>query len=93
MKTFTINDYITLKLEGNSSIIYVKGERFNQCKYLLMEIPISKISSFDEIESIDEATKRLGKSLEGHVSGFSPKTEFWGQNTYYIKNYEERFSK
>ncbi|MFX1259425.1 MAG: hypothetical protein ACFFAN_16345, partial [Promethearchaeota archaeon] len=54
IREFKINDFILLRLEGTSTFIYVKGVRFNQCKYLLFEIPIDKITSLDRIESIDE---------------------------------------
>ena len=39
-KTFKINDYLTLRLENNESIIYVKGKKFRQCKYLLLSTPL-----------------------------------------------------
>ena len=38
IKEFKVNDYITLKLEDGKTIIYVKGKRFDQCKYLLLNI-------------------------------------------------------
>ena len=59
MKEFTINDYITLKLEDNKTVIYVKGEPFSQCKYLLLEIPHEKIDDLRDIDSIDEAAETL----------------------------------
>ncbi len=40
MKEFKVNEYITLKLEGIKTNIYVKGQLFNQCKFLLLNIPI-----------------------------------------------------
>ena len=52
-----------------------------QCKYLLLNIPVEKISSFDEIESVDEAADKLDKSLEpfeGRVDKIPPEVEFWG---------------
>jgi hypothetical protein len=64
MKEFKVNKYITLKLQGEETFIYVKGEKFLQCKYLLITIPIDEISSFDEAESIDEVAELLDKSLE-----------------------------
>jgi len=80
-KEFTVNEYITLKLEGERSNIYVKGRLFNQCKFLLLNIPVDKISSFDEIQSIDEAAEKLDRSLEGRETGvfkIPPEVEFWG---------------
>jgi len=51
MKEFRVNKYITLKLENGKTIIYVNDKRFNQCKFLLLNISVNKISSFDEIGS------------------------------------------
>jgi len=52
---FKVNKYLELRLKGNNTIIYVNGKRFDQCKFLLLDISVKKISSLDEIESIDEA--------------------------------------
>ena len=81
MKEFQVNDYLTLKLEEEKTVIYVAGKRFRQCKYLLIDIPIEKIDSFDEINSIDEAAEKLNHSLEGsqrRVIKIPPEVEFWG---------------
>ena len=78
MKEFIVNEYITLKLEDGKVNIYVNGELFRQCKFLLINIPIEEISSFDDIESIDEAAERLSRNLEHHKIEIPPETEFWG---------------
>jgi len=94
MKEFRINQYITLKLEEEfidkrenlSKIrtnIYVKGEKFQQCSFLLIDIPIEKITLINEITSIDEAEEELGTSLEENNENsfrykIHPETEFWG---------------
>ena len=36
MQQFKINEYITLKLIDNKTIIFVKDKEFKQCKYLLI---------------------------------------------------------
>ncbi len=86
-KEFKVNDYITLKLEFDTweeyweTVIYVNKKRFDQCKFLLLDIPIEKIKTFDEIESIDEAAEKLDRSLENtdkHSGGIPPDVEFWG---------------
>ena len=79
MKEFRINDYITLKLENNKTVIYIKGEPFNQCKYLLLEIPREKIYDLRDIDSIDEAAENLDNSMEENVSKIriKPRVEFW----------------
>lgn len=78
---FYINDYITLKLEYGETNIYVKNNLFQQCKYLLLNIPADETWRFDEIESIDEAAEVLDRSMEGGEREFidiSSETEFWG---------------
>lgn len=61
--------------------IYVNDVLFNQCKFLLLEIPVNKVRSFDEVESIDEAAEKLDRSLERtnrNSSIIPPEVEFWG---------------
>ena len=53
MREFKVNEYLTLKLENDETIIYVAGKRFMQCKYLLLDISAEDINSFDDVESID----------------------------------------
>lgn len=80
-KEFKINEYITLRLEEGITNIYVKFQLFNQCKFLLLEIPVTEITDLDDIESIDEAAERLDNSLEGNDKStidIPPETEFWG---------------
>lgn len=97
MQEFKVNDYITLKLEDRKTNIYVAGKLFRQCKYLLLEIPINEITSINEIESIDEAAKRLGHSLENEMNSehvIPPEVEFWGHcsnlQVWYEYNYDLR---
>jgi hypothetical protein len=78
---FKVNQYLTLRLERGITNIYVKGHLFNQCKYLLLNIPTSNVEYFDDIESIDEAEEILDRSMEGHGRhdhNINPRTEFWG---------------
>ena len=80
-KEFQINRFLTLKLENKATNIYVLGKLFTQCKFLLLNIPIAKVSEFDDIKSIDEAAERLDHKLEFHTKSkikISPDTEFWG---------------
>ncbi|GAF88817.1 unnamed protein product [marine sediment metagenome] len=48
-----------------STNIYVNGELFEQCKFLLLNIPIKNTKKFDEIDSIDEVADLLGWSYRG----------------------------
>lgn len=97
MREFKVNEYITLKLENAQTIIYVNGKRFNQCKFLLLNIPVDEIKSFDEIKSIDEAAERLDRSMEGNEQykfEIPSETEFWGHcsnfQVWAEKNYDTR---
>jgi len=84
MSEFRINQHLSLKLEEGKTIIYVDNERFSQCKYLLLNIHIDKISTFDEIQSIDEASEKLDNTLEKiqvhseNTIDIPPEVEFWG---------------
>ena len=77
---FKVNTYLSLKLEDNKTLIYVKGELFQQCKFLLLNISVDNASSFDTIESVDEAEEKLDKSLESDndYSLITYEDEFWG---------------
>lgn len=78
---FEVNDYITLKLENGKSNIYVGGRIFQQCKYLLIDIPIDKTRNYGEIESIDEAAEFLHRQDTARITHkrvIPVKTEFWG---------------
>ena len=78
---FIASDLISLKLENGKTSLYVNGKLFNQCKYLLLEIPEKKLNLFDELDSIDEISELLDKSNEfkNTKKNFivSPETEFW----------------
>ena len=81
---FKINEFLTVRLENDKTVIYVAGELIRNCKFLLIDIPISFVSDFDEIQSIDQAAEKLDHSLEplrGHKQfkySIPPETEFWG---------------
>jgi len=80
---FVINEFLSLKLENDITMVFVAEEAFHQCKFLLLEIPVNDITSLDEIKSIDEAAQELGRALEpsdefSRVDRIPPETEFWG---------------
>ena len=54
MNIFKINEYLTLKLEDKISHVYVNGELLNKCIQLSLNILQDEMSSFEEIDSIDE---------------------------------------
>ncbi|HEC39764.1 hypothetical protein LCGC14_0525780 [marine sediment metagenome] len=83
IKILPINDFITLKLGDNGSVdIFVNGEFFEICKYLLINIPLDEIDEFNEIDSIDEAAEILDHSMEDEdeldVVNLNPEELFWG---------------
>ena len=59
MREFKVNQYIQLKFDGKETQIFVNGEFFRLCKILSLAIPVEKISSLDEIESVDEVAEKL----------------------------------
>ncbi|MFX1417463.1 MAG: hypothetical protein ACFE9N_00940 [Promethearchaeota archaeon] len=78
---FRINQYLSLRLEHGNTVIYVNDKPFNQCKYLLFNIPIKEIEQYDEINSIDEAIEVYNQSVNNHQminKSINPTTEFWG---------------
>ena len=83
-KEFTVNEFLTLKLVGEDTIIYVNGESFMLCKRLLINIPTDRIRDTYELDSIDEAAEKLGWDGDSQINingieyNLSPETEFWG---------------
>ncbi len=82
-KEFKVNNYITLKLEKDKTIIYVNNKKFIQCKYLLIKIPEKKIEDFDDVTSIDEVSEILDHSLEieSQKQEIPADLEFWGHSS------------
>ncbi len=88
-KEFRVNKYITLKLSYNDkTVIYVNGEKFRQCHYLMVEISLEKFKSkrFNNIDSIDDLEEDPDMddySLEfaGDESPLPAYAEFWGHSS------------
>ncbi|MFO7797006.1 MAG: leucine-rich repeat domain-containing protein [Promethearchaeati archaeon] len=81
MPEFRINKFLSLILDGNQTIIYVKGVPFIHCKSLLITIPKDQVQNFDNINSIDEAEEKyelLDDDMGYRNAEISPETEFWG---------------
>ncbi|MHA1106728.1 MAG: leucine-rich repeat domain-containing protein [Promethearchaeota archaeon] len=96
MKEFHINQYLSVRLERGKTVIYVAGQPFIQCKFLLLNIPITQMSSFDEIESIDEVADLVDGVLEEETRKIEipPEVEFWGHSSnlqvWYEHDYDTR---
>ena len=87
-----INQYITLKLIHGRTFIFVDGKRFIQCIRLILNIPKDDVPIYDEIDSIDEATKlysthihqnriimgRMGAHGLNQRHDITSEQEFWG---------------
>jgi len=87
-----INQYITLKLVGGRTYIYVNGKKFIQCIRLILNIPKEDVPLYDEIDSIDEAAKlysthiHQNRIIRGpivtrgqiYTHNITPEQEFWG---------------
>lgn len=96
MKEFHVNKFLSVRLERGETRIYVAGQPFIQCKFLLLNIPITEISTFDEIESIDEAAEKVDGIMEKEIRKIEipPEVEFWGHcsnlQVWYEYNYDTR---
>ncbi len=78
---FKVNNFITLKYENERTNIYVSGELFRQCKYLLLAGESEETIYNDGITSIDEVAENLDKTLEVIEDvkfKIPPEVEFWG---------------
>ncbi|TFF93368.1 MAG: leucine-rich repeat domain-containing protein [Promethearchaeota archaeon] len=75
-----ISKLITLKLEGEETVLYVNEEKFQQCKYLFIVNP-EKITP-EDANSIDDVKEFLGKRLEEEIIpkdlGLTAEELFWG---------------
>lgn len=94
MKEFEINKYLSLRLEDGKTNIYVNNKKFQQCKYILIDIPI-EASNDDEFESIDEFIDEYKKAeavTKEKAKKLPPDVEFWGHcsNLHYwhLKRYD-----
>ncbi len=90
---FSVGKYITLKLEDEGTVIYVNGQKFLQCKHLLLRLTHEK-NNLNNIVSIDDAERVLRGSKEGNgVVKFriTPEQEFWGHSSNLQAWYEHHY--
>ncbi|MFX0132043.1 MAG: hypothetical protein ACFFDN_00225 [Candidatus Hodarchaeota archaeon] len=97
-----INDFLTVKLRGKRTELYVNNEYFQQCMFLLLNIPKENIQDYDEIDSIDEAVEiKYSRELEVLSSSqkerdfqITPEEEFQAHcsnlQAWYEHNYDTR---
>lgn len=99
MNEFKINEFLTLRLENGSTIIYINDKKIIQCKYLLINKSLdhdgdSNLDSNDI--SMDDQIGNLDHSLEldddNNNEGVSPEAEFWAHcsnlQAWYENNYD-----
>ena len=97
MREFRINEFLSLRLEGEWTNIYVGKVQFRQCTILLLNIIEGEESEFDKVESIDEAAEMVGASMENSLDLYKfipPEVEFWGHcsnlQVWYEHDYDTR---
>ncbi|KKL92599.1 hypothetical protein LCGC14_1883080 [marine sediment metagenome] len=56
---YRVNDLLSVRLEGDSVMIYIADKPFNTCKSIALNIPLDNVKKFDEIDSIDDITDNL----------------------------------
>ena len=96
---FIVNEFLSLKLEEDITMIYVLQKPFIQCKFLLLEIPVETVMSLNEMKSIDQVAQELDRSLEPEdellrINRIPSETEFWGHcsnlQAWYENDYNTR---
>ncbi len=95
MKKFRVSENISLALENGETIIYLNGERFIQCKKLLLNVPLNNTQIIENVTSIDIAAENLGWTgdrQKGVEYRLTSDIEFWGHcsniQAWYENNYD-----
>lgn len=74
---YQINDFLSVKMEGNHTALYVNNKKFKICKKLQITIQNADINDYDNIDSIDHLS-RLNQNEYHQIVNISPRDEFWG---------------
>ncbi len=79
-REFIVDEYITLKLIGKNTILFVCGEYFISCYGSLLTRDIKDNEKIIEINSIDEIIEKHSKTriLLDDSEVITPEEEFWG---------------
>ena len=72
---FKINKFITLRLENGKTNIYINGDLFNHCKYILVKKNIRNLEDVLLAESIDDLADNY--SYVPEVIDIPAETQFW----------------
>ena len=88
MQEYIVNKHIKLKLENEKTNIYIDGELFRHCKFLLLFLTEEIFSHSEETGSIDMLSEHLDFTLDPNkawvepekqeiLDKIKPETEFW----------------
>ena len=78
-REFKISEVLSLKLEDGETNIYVRGQFFEQCKALVLNIPKDEVVETSFINSIDSFADVFEKVEDDEVNSLiTPEEEFWG---------------
>lgn len=95
MLEFRINEYITLNIENEKTVIYLNGKEFIQCKRLILNIPTGEVKIQRGVKSIDDLEDFFSDSFEIDDDFFTPNEEFWAHcsnlQAWYENDYDTRF--
>ena len=85
MKEFKINEFLTVKLEGGITSLYLEGKRFQQSKFLILQAPLKDSEINNEIEHID------WKIQDQDEVFIEPESEFWAHCSNLQAWYEHKY--
>lgn len=76
-KFFIVNNYITLKLVGNRTVLYLNDKKYIRCAKLLINYPVNQDwnGNIRSIDDAEEASSELYKETDFKLSA---EQEFWG---------------
>lgn len=93
---FKLNDFITLKLEGGKTFIYINNRKFVICKHIFVDLPRGLVRESNKQWSMDELIDRYDYQFLKHdESTYVPiNTEFWvhcsNMQVWVENNYDSR---
>ncbi len=76
-RKYEINEFLSLKLLNDKTVIFINNVKFRQCKYILLDIDAKDVEKYSSIRSIDDMIDNLDHSLEENPGMLRPETEFW----------------
>ncbi|MFX0004665.1 MAG: Rab family GTPase [Candidatus Hodarchaeota archaeon] len=75
---FKVNEYITLRLEHDHTIVNIAGKAFYQCKQILLDLPLDETKDYDRSRLMGKAIEILhGTRMKTKREKLTPGFEFW----------------